>query len=151
MKTLAKTNGDLFPSVLNDFFDTDRFFGTDFLGNNLNFPATKWMPSVNITETPKDFKINLSAPGMKKSDFKINLENNILTIMAEKEEEKNTEDKRFTRREYSYGSFSRSFTLPEYVKSEKIDAKYEDGILELMIPKNEEEWKKSAAKEIAVK
>ena len=87
---------------------------------------------------------------MKKDDFKIDVEGNMLTISCEKEENKDEKEKRFTRREYSYYSFSRSFTLPEEVNREKIEAMYEDGILKLVLPRKEEA-RRNAAKKIAVK
>lgn len=107
------------------------------------------MPSVNITENGKEFRIELAAPGMSKNDFKVNVEDNVLTISAEKEEEKNDKNERYTRREFSYRSFTRSFRLPAEVRSENIEGKYEDGILKLSIPKKEES-KKSPAKQIKV-
>lgn len=145
MTTLVKRNGDIFPSMLSDFFDTDRFFGTDFPGRRFSTDV----PAVNITESEKEFKIEMAAPGMSKKDFKVNLEGDVLTISAEKEEEQKDDNDRYTRREFSYLSFSRSFRLPEEVKAENIDGKYEEGVLKLTIPKKEESMKK-ATKEIKV-
>lgn len=133
--TLVKThkkNGDSFPSLFSDFFDNDRFFGNPWMEKTSNIPA------VNIKETDEEFDVELAAPGYKKSDLKVDIDNNVLTIKAEKKEEKNEESKRFTRKEFSYSSFSRSFTLPQSVNADKIDAKYNDGILKLVIPKKEE-------------
>jgi HSP20 family protein len=95
---------------------------------------------VNIKETKDGFEVEMAAPGMKKNDFKIELENNMLTISSETTNQNiENEGDRYSRREYSYQSFQRSFTLPrEVVDSEKINAKYEDGVLKLMIPKKEE-------------
>lgn len=107
-------------------------------------------PAVNITENKDDYLVALAVPGMKKDDFKIDVEGNILTISSEKEESSEEKGKKFTRKEYSYSSFSRSFTLPEEVNREKIEAKYEEGILKLSLPRKEEA-KKPAAKHIAVK
>jgi len=134
--TLIKTkkNGDSFPSLLSDFFDTDRFLSPRWLERE--FEQT--IPSVNIKENGKEFNIEFAAPGFSKTDFKVNVEDNVLTISAEKEEEKKEADERFTRKEFSYNSFSRSFTLPQTVNVEKVDAKYNDGILKLCIPKKEE-------------
>ena len=95
--------------------------------------------------------VSLAAPGLKKSDFKIEVEGNMLTISSEKEESKEEKETRYTRKEYSYTSFSRSFTLPEEVNKEKIDAVYEDGVLKLTLPKMEEAKKAAATKHIAVK
>ena len=88
---------------------------------------------------------------MKKEDFKIDVDGNILTISAEKEEKKEEKDKRYNRREYNYSSFSRSFTLPDKVKQEDIQATYENGVLALLLPKKEEARKAVAVKNIAVK
>ncbi|HEY4798605.1 MAG TPA: Hsp20/alpha crystallin family protein [Bacteroidia bacterium] len=134
--TLIKTkkNGDSFPSLLSDFFDTDRFLSPRWLERE--FEQT--IPSVNIKENGKEFNIEFAAPGFSKTDFKVNVEDKVLTISAEKEEEKKEADERFTRKEFSYNSFSRSFTLPQTVNVEKVDAKYNDGILKLCIPKKEE-------------
>ena len=87
---------------------------------------------------------------MKKSDFSVDVDGNILTISSEKEESIEEDDKRFTRKEYSYSSFCRSFTLPEEVNREKIDAKYEDGLLKILLPMKAEA-KKPAAKKVVVK
>ena len=107
------------------------------------------IPAVNITEHKDEYKVSLAAPGLKKDDFKIEVNGNILTISSEKEESKEDFDKKFTRKEYSYSSFSRSFTLPEEINQEKIEAKYEDGVLKISLPRNEEA-KKLSAKNIAV-
>ena len=134
--TLVKTNknGNLFPSVLSDFFDNDKFFSNRFFEKEFE----RSLPAVNIKESNNEFNIEFAAPGFNKNDFKINVEENMLTISAEKEEEKNEEKNRFTRKEFSYNSFSRSFTLPQTVNADKIDAKYNEGILKLNIPKKEE-------------
>ena len=89
-------------------------------------------------------------PGLKEEDFNIDVDGSMLTISSEKEESKEEKDKKFTRKEYSYSSFSRSFTLPEEINKEKIEAKYEDGVLKLSLPRKEEA-KKLSAKHIAVK
>ena len=130
----TKKNGDQFPSLLSDFFDTDRFFSPRWMERE--FENT--IPSVNIKENGKEFNIELAAPGFSKNDFKVNVEENMLTISAERQEEKKDESARFTRKEFSYNSFSRSFTLPQSVNADKVDAKYADGILKLNIPKKEE-------------
>lgn len=129
-------NGSLFPSSRNDFmtnrfftpgwFDLDDFWNT---GSNI-LPA-------NISETDKEIRLDLCAPGLKKDDFKIHSENGVLTISSEKEEESKQEDKRYTRREFSYSGFSRSFQLPENIDEDHINAKYENGMLRLTIPKKE--------------
>jgi HSP20 family protein len=108
------------------------------------------IPAVNITEKKDNYELSLAAPGLKKEDFKINVEGNMLTISSEKEERKEEKDEMVTRKEYNYTSFSRSFTLPEDVKQEAIDAKYENGVLVLALPRKEESKKLAATKKIAV-
>lgn len=133
--TLVKTkNGEkLFPSVLSDFFNSDRFFSPRWMEGE--FEQT--MPAVNIKENHKQYFIELAAPGFSKHDFKVNLEDDMLIISAEKETEKDEENERFARKEYDYNSFTRSFTLPQNSNFEKMEAKYENGILKLMLPKKE--------------
>jgi len=146
-KSLTRNN-DLFPSVFNDFFKPwNSWFDNN--GGGL-FANVLTVPSVNIVENPGDFTISLAAPGMKKDDFNIDVDGTLLTISAEAEEKKEEKSDRFTRREYNYSSFSRSFTLPEGVNKDKIDAAYTDGVLRLTLPKTEEA-KKLVARHIAVK
>lgn len=129
----SKNTESMLPSLFTDFFDTGRLFNSGWFENEFN----RWVPSVNIKENGNQFNIELAAPGFTKGDFKINLEDDLLTISAEKKEEKEEKDERYTRREYKYNSFSRSFTLPQSANGEKVDAKYEDGILKLALPKKE--------------
>jgi len=148
-KALMKT-GEMFPTVFEDFFKpwNEWFDDKSFFGKIMKVPA------VNVTETKEFFMVSLAVPGLKKNDFKIDIEGNMLTISSEKEEEKEEKeekDLKFTRKEYNYSSFSRSFTLPEEIKREKITAIYEDGILKLTLPKSEEFKKVAAVKHIAVK
>ncbi|MBL7912699.1 MAG: Hsp20/alpha crystallin family protein [Bacteroidia bacterium] len=96
------------------------------------------MPSVNIKEREQDFKIDLAVPGMDKKDFKIEVENEVLTVSGERKEEKSEENENITRREFHYGSFKRSFTLPETADAEKINANYKDGLLSLTVGKRED-------------
>jgi HSP20 family protein len=134
--SLVKSNKkeEFFPTLLSDFFDNDKFFGNRWFEKEFN----QSLPAVNIKEDGKQFDIEFAAPGFSKADFKIDVEQNVLTVSAEKKEEKNDENKRFTRREFSYSSFSRSFTLPQSVNAEQINARYADGLLQLHIPKKEE-------------
>lgn len=149
MKTraLARTNDLMIPSVFDDFLRpwNDWFDG----GSYLTRPTT--VPSVNVVESKDDYKLSLAVPGMKKSDFKIDMTGNLLTISSEKEEKKEEKDENYSREEYNYSSFSRSFTLPEEVNKDKIDATYVDGILKLVLPKKEEAKKLTVNKQIAVK
>jgi HSP20 family protein len=147
-----KRNGSLFPELVNSFFNADRFFGPgliDFNGGLLDRESAMVLPDANIIENEKDFRIELAAPGLERKDFKVQVEEGVLTISAEKEEEKKEENKNFRRREFSYNSFSRSFTLPDNCFDDKIDAKYENGVLRLSIPKKEVTISK-AVKEIKV-
>ncbi len=119
----------------------DRFFDNEILDwSNRNFSSTNTtLPSVNIKATPEGFEVELAAPGLEKKDFKIELNNNLLTISSEKRMENEIrEGEQFTRREFSYQSFCRSFTLPNTADAEKVAANYENGILKVMIPKKEE-------------
>jgi Molecular chaperone (small heat shock protein) len=119
----------------------DRFFEGDlFDWSNRNFSLTNTtLPSVNIKENSNEFKVEVAAPGFDKGDFKLELNHNLLTVSSEKKVENETkEDEQFTKREFSYQSFSRSFTLPNTADGERIEANYENGILQINIPKKEE-------------
>lgn len=147
MTSLARfSNG----SVLPGFFDLTR----DWLDwNNSNFSsAGSSLPAVNIRETTDSFEVEMAAPGMSKKDFSIELDNNLLTISSERKTENEQKDgERYTKREFSYQAFRRSFSLPkEVVDDEKIQARYEDGVLRLSIPKKEEA-KPRPPKQIAIK
>lgn len=139
-----KKEDDLFP-LLNSFFDD--FWGRDFVSG---IQTGTSVPAVNITETSEAFDILVAAPGMKKEDFKIDLDNGMLTISSEKKEEKETIEKRITRKEYNFSSFQRSFSLPNSVSTDKINASYNDGILSIVLPKKEEA-KEQSLKQIEVK
>lgn len=130
----------------------DRFFDNNWMDwSNSNYSTTNTtLPSVNIKESENDFVVEVAAPGFDKKDFKIELNHDLLTISSEKKSEsESTEDKRFTRREFSYQSFNRAFTLPDTVDGGKIAAKYTDGILTVSIPKKEEA-KPKPAKQITI-
>jgi len=146
--TLAKLSNQvpMFPNFFDKFFDTDLF---DW--NARNFSGTNTtLPSVNIKESDEGFEVEMAAPGLKKEDFNIELNNDVLTISSEKKVENEVKDgEEFTRREFSYQSFRRSFTLPNIVEMDKIKASYEDGILKINIPKKEEA-KPKPAKKIAI-
>jgi HSP20 family protein len=135
------------PSIFQDFFKPwDKWFDTN--GGSLARMLT--VPAVNITEKQDHYEISLAAPGMKKNDFSIDVEGNMLTISAETEEHKEQKEDKHTRREFNYTSFSRSLTLPEGVVKDKIDATYDNGLLKLVVPKTEEA-RKPASKHITVK
>ena len=148
MTTRAISKPSMLPTVFDEFFKPwNEWFdnGSSFFGRVMTVPA------VNILENKNDYNVSLAVPGMKKEDFNIDVEGNMITISCEREEDKEEKDEQFTRKEYNYSSFSRSFTLPEGVNTEKIEAKYEDGVLKLMLPKKEEAKKLAAGKHIAVK
>ena len=134
----AKRNGNRFP-VISPLFDD--FFGRELFnwGNN-NFSSTRTtMPSVNIRETGDNYEVEVAAPGMEKKDFKITLDGNLLTISSFKQQSNEETNDRYTRREFSYQSFQRSFELPkDVVDQDNINARYENGLLYLTIPKKEE-------------
>ena len=143
------TRSRLFPALNNlvedvwakDFFDwSDKNFTA--LGSTL--------PSANIVDKPKELSIELAAPGLVKDDFNIEFNNNILTVSCEKQEEKEEKEGTYSRREFSYQSFYRSFKMPENIDEKKIDANYSNGILHVTIGKKKVESPK-AVKSIPVK
>lgn len=137
--SIIKRNGDLFPSMsslFNDVFDKDIYNW-----NTLNFSNTgTTLPAVNIKETAEFFEVEMASPGMTKEDFNIELDGNLLTITSEKKSEhQGNEDEKYSRKEFSYQSFQRTFQLPkDVVDADNINAKYENGVLHLVIPKREE-------------
>lgn len=128
--SIVKRNKLFFPSLMNDFMGPDWFGGTD----NWNTSV----PAVNIKDNEKDFELELAVPGMKKDDFTVEVDNDVLTISSEVESENEETNENYTRKEFSFSAFKRAFTLPETVDGSKIDAKYEDGILRLTLPKKQE-------------
>jgi HSP20 family protein len=147
MKTLVKRDSSIFPTMenklINNFFDdfitkdlfdwTDRNFAA--LGSNL--------PSVNLKETDTKIEVELAAPGMKREDFKVEIDHNVLMISSEKEEEKEEKKENYIRKEFNYQAFSRSFSLPETIDENKIEANYKEGILHVVIAKREGAMKKT--------
>ncbi|MCW8312807.1 Hsp20/alpha crystallin family protein [Sphingobacterium thalpophilum] len=122
--------------AVNPFVNTvfDNLFNDNFISDRL----VSRVPAVNISETEKSFKIEMAAPGLDKSDFKINVDKNLITISAEKKEEQTSEEKLYSKKEFNYTSFSRSFTLPDTVDYSNIEAAYEGGILVLTLGKKED-------------
>jgi HSP20 family protein len=128
---LRQNEGDMpvFSRMLENFLtDVPSIFRSDF---------TETTPAINVMEKDDSYLVEVAAPGLKKEDFKVNLDNDILTISSEKEIKTENRDGRFTKKEFSYSSFERSFTLPNTTEAEKIEAKYENGILGIKIPKKE--------------
>jgi HSP20 family protein len=145
--TLVKFNerkdSGLLSPVFNDIFE--NFFNDAFVSDRM----VSRVPAVNISETDGHYHIELAAPGLKKEDFKLNLDRNVLTISAEKQTEQTENDKKYNKREYSYSSFVRSFTLPDSADDGNIEAEYTDGVLKINVAKREEA--KMASRQIAIK
>jgi HSP20 family protein len=148
MKTLVKSNSNLIPeipSMFDDFFLRDLF----------NLPgydrgSSPSVPSVNIKETDKSYEVEVAAPGMKKENFKVELDGTQLIVSAEKEERQEQKENQYTRREFNFSTFKRSFSLPErMVDADHITARYTDGILYLSVPKTKEAIKPNRLIEIA--
>jgi HSP20 family protein len=133
--SLAKSSLD-FPTWSNWI---DNFFNADLpsvFTSNFNTGIT--LPQVNIKETADAYWVEMAVPGMKKSDFHIDLDNHLLSISTEVKQEEENKEENYTRREFGYSSFRRTFTLPESVDDSKINASYNDGILSIHLPKKEE-------------
>ncbi|MGN6195447.1 MAG: Hsp20/alpha crystallin family protein [Ginsengibacter sp.] len=144
MANIAKRNqGGMQP--WRDFLSADNFFNNNWLRT-----WDKDFPAVNIAENDKNYSLEVVAPGFAKDDFKLKVDDDVLTISAETKTENNNngKDKDYTRREYSYSSFTRSFRLPDNVKDDSISASYKDGVLDIELPKSKTEVK--ATKEIPV-
>lgn len=137
--TKRKTNGEgsLFSPFRSSFFP-NRYFGSGLF----DFDNELWnrnvnVPPANIIENEKEYKLELSVPGFKKEDFNIDIEQGILTISSEQKEESTKEEKNYSRKEFSFSSFSRTFQLPENTDENAVSAKYDNGVLQLIIPKKE--------------
>jgi HSP20 family protein len=132
-------------SLMRDYWNVDNLFDTNWMSRFENI-----FPAVNISESEKMYNIELMVPGFKKEDLKIKLDDDILTISAESKTESTENNKKdYTRRDYSYNAFTRSFTLPDNVKADNIDANYADGVLRLTLPKSETQVRKH--KEVSIK
>jgi HSP20 family protein len=129
MSTLVKSNG--FPTLgtmLEDFWNTDKFFKKSFWDRE-NLPA------VNVKDKKHVYELEMAAPGFKKEDFKVSAENGLLVISAENKNEQKEENENFTRQEFSYSSFTRTFNLPDNIVKDEIKAKYQDGLLRVELKK----------------
>jgi HSP20 family protein len=144
--TLVKVNNPInksFDGLMNELFnELPISFGKSLREDVLHFPP------VNILEKSDSYHVELAAPGMDKADFNVKLDGKILTISSEKAAEKNSENEKMIRKEFSYKSFKRSFTVDEKIDATNITARYENGILKLELPKKEEV--KSGTKEITI-
>jgi HSP20 family protein len=121
-----------FDDLFNDFFEGEFFPKT--IASKMGT-----VPSANIIESKNGFKVELAAPGMSKEDFHVEIDDDLLSIRSEKKDEKEETGDRYTKREFNYSSFVRSFRLPDHVKADEISASYADGVLTLDIPKLEAE------------
>jgi len=127
MNMVKRTNSNWFPSFL------DEVLRPDFMGGVQSFH--QMTPAVNVRETETEFVIDVAVPGKKKEDIKIEVDKNVLTISSEEQTQHEEINERYTRREFTYGSFRRSFTLPKTVSDDQIQAAYEAGVLKLTLPK----------------
>jgi len=145
--SLVKFNSDRKQNALmpgfNDIFES--FFNDSFLSDRM---VTR-VPAANISETPDEYHIELAAPGLKKDDFKINIDHQVLNSSVEQRSENTENSKKYNKREYSYSSFVRSFTLPDSADDSRIEASYTDGVLKINVPKKEEA--KSVTRQIEIK
>ncbi len=141
--TLVKVHNPVQKNI-NTFFD-EFFNELPAFGKSINNLFT---PAANIVETADAYHLELNAPGRKKEDFNITVDKGLLTISYEKKEEMKSEDVKVVRREFNYQSFKRSFTIDDKINAEAIQAKYEDGLLKLLLPKVAEV--KAAAKQISI-
>ncbi len=143
-------NGSLSNSNSNQNFPTLSNWLDDIINRDLpsvfasNFNTGITLPKVNIKETPDDFLVEMAVPGLKKSDLHIYIDNLVLSISSETTEENEQKEENYTRREFGYSAFKRTFTLPESVDEEKINANYKEGILSILLPKKEEAKQKPA-------
>lgn len=136
-----------FPTeVLNMQREINRMFNSFFRGgtqDDSDLYASTWLPAVDVAEHDDEYHVKVELPGVSRDDVKITMQGNILTISGEKKQEKETKKSDFHRVERSYGSFQRSFTLPATVQSDRIDATFKDGILNIKVPKAEESKRKA--------
>ena len=117
----------------------ERFMEKDFRNLLHSFVSEDTVPAVNVKETEKEFLVEVAAPGMKKDDFDIEMEENTLIISCEQREEKKEKEGDYTRREFNYRSFHRTFDIPQHlINKDQIDAKYENGVLFIHLPKTEQ-------------
>jgi len=140
MSLIKWNSNQFFPEISNPRFSNwvNNFFEDDW------FTKGSQLPAVNVKDNENDYQIEVAAPGLSKEDFKLSLDHNVLTIASEKKTEnvegsqgKDQEKSKYTRREFSYQSFRRSFTLPKDVKQNEISASYENGVLNIVVPKQD--------------
>lgn len=147
-KRTTDSNFNRLPSLPSWFDDIlGKSFGNEFMSN---FNTGITLPAVNVLDTNNEFIVEMAVPGLKKSDFVVHVDNNILSVGAEIKSETNEENENYTRREFGYSSFKRTFAIPDSVESDHIFAEYNDGILKITLPKREEA-KKKPLKNIEIK
>lgn len=153
MKTLIKNPVRTMRNNTKMYNPWDRFFRNDLLDFWDGDTVADTIPSINVTEEKEQYKIEMAVPGLKKEDFNIDVDGNLVTISCEKESEyrdgengNGKENNGYSRREYNYSCFSRSFTVPDYADTNRIAAKYNDGVLNLNIPKKPEAQKNESRK-----
>ena len=145
--SLVRYNPFATKSVSNFFDDVFNRGITDFFGSDFSTN----MPSVNVVETEKNYRVEVAAPGLEKEDFEVSVDNGFLNISAKKEHQDEVkEGDKYMRREFNFSSFTRSFQLPETVKADDVAASYENGVLKITLPKKDEA-KIEAAKVIEIK
>ncbi len=133
MNVPAKRNGGFWPKMVQDFFGAENLFDFD---EKFFFPEKSIeVPSANVIENESEFKLELAVPGFDKKDFKVEIQDGMLNICAEKEQKSESKKENYRKKEFSYSSIRRSFALPENVKDDQIDAIYENGILNVVLPK----------------
>jgi HSP20 family protein len=130
MNLIRRTSNPLFPSLLDEFFGSETPFSTS--ANRAH------VPSVNISETDTAFELALAAPGKTRKDFNVELDDHVLTVSSESKHEDESKTEHYTRREFRYDNFQRSFRLPDTIDTAGIHAKYDNGILTISLPKHEE-------------
>lgn len=141
MNTIMKRNQDLFGGLLDSLFNDSPLFSSE-VSRHYSVPA------VNIKNNENSFEVEVAAPGLKKEDFNIEVEDNVMKLSVNKSSENEEKEENFTRKEFSYFNFQRSFTLPKnVVDAEKVEANYKDGILSIVLPKQEQ---KEMVKKITV-
>jgi HSP20 family protein len=153
MSILRRKERDYIPTLrssLSEMFNIDRFFEEPLFGSlPWNGNGFTRVPATNIRETDDEYVVEVAAPGMSKNDFHVDVDNNVLEIKVEREKEAGEGKAQYTRKEYDYTAFYRSFSLPDSVQSDRIKAEYENGLLLIHLPKAPEA-KRKAAREIAI-
>jgi HSP20 family protein len=134
LPTIIRKRNYSTPGIFDEFFNDSylpRFFEFESKSNG------SYSPAVNVEETEKEYRIEVAAPGLEKEDLKVSVDDGVLTIKAERKVENEETKDNYIRREFGFTSFSRSFTLPEEIEVEKINAKHKNGVLNLTLPKAE--------------